>query len=48
MKFRKGIYIMNNIIFPMKVHAVKLEYRRLKLEGMPHGKLKTMHEKISQ
>ena len=28
---------MNKIIFPMKVHAVKLEYRRLKLEKMPHG-----------
>ena len=35
---------MNNIMFPMKVHAVKLEYRRLKLEDMPHGKLKTIHE----
>ena len=28
---------MNDIIFPMKVHAVKLEYRRLMLENMPHG-----------
>ena len=28
---------MNAIIFPMKVHAVKLEYRRLKLEEIPHG-----------
>lgn len=28
---------MNDIILPMKVHAVKLEYRRLMLENMPHG-----------
>ena len=28
---------MNNIIYPMKVHAVKLEYRRLLLKAMPHG-----------
>ena len=28
---------MNCIIYPMKVHAVKLEYRRLELERMPHG-----------
>jgi len=28
---------MNSIIYPMKVHAVKLEYRRLELERMPHG-----------
>ena len=28
---------MNNIVLPMKVHAVKLEYRRLMLEKMPHG-----------
>lgn len=28
---------MNNIVLPMKVHAVKLEYRRLKLEKMIHG-----------
>lgn len=28
---------MNAIIYPMKVHAVKLEYRRLELERMPHG-----------
>lgn len=28
---------MNNIVFPMKVHAVKLEYRRLKLEKMVKG-----------
>ena len=28
---------MNNIVLPMKVHAVKLEYRRLKLEQIPHG-----------
>lgn len=31
---------MNTIIFPMKVHAVKLEYRRLKLANMPHGSFK--------
>ena len=31
---------MNAIIFPMKVHAVKLEYRRLKLANMPHGSFK--------
>ena len=28
---------MNSIILPMKVHAVKLEYRRQLLEKMPHG-----------
>jgi len=28
---------MNNIVLPMKVHAVKLEYRRLELEKIPHG-----------
>ncbi len=28
---------MNNIILPMKVHAVKLEYKRQMLEHMPHG-----------
>ena len=28
---------MNNIVLPMKVHAVKLEYRRLQLEKIPHG-----------
>lgn len=28
---------MNRIIYPMKVHAVKLEYKRLELENMPHG-----------
>ena len=28
---------MNAIIYPMKVHAVKLEYRRLKLEAIHHG-----------
>ena len=28
---------MNDIVYPMKVHAVKLEYRRLMLEKMPHG-----------
>jgi len=28
---------MNEIILPMKVHAVKLEYRRQLLEKMPHG-----------
>ncbi len=31
---------MNTIIYPMKVHAVKLEYRRLKLANMPHGSFK--------
>ena len=33
---------MNTIIFPMKVHAVKLEYRRLKMMAMPHGYFKTL------
>jgi len=28
---------MNTIVYPMKVLAVKLEYRRLKLEKIPHG-----------
>lgn len=28
---------MKDIVFPMKVHAVKLEYRRLKLQELPHG-----------
>ena len=28
---------MNSIIYPMKVHAVKLEYRRLELQRIPHG-----------
>ena len=28
---------MNNIILPMKVHAVKLEYRRRILDSIPHG-----------
>lgn len=36
---------MNNIIFPMKVHAVKLEYRRLKLENMVHGYFKERNGK---
>ena len=31
---------MNDIVYPMKVHAVKLEYRRLMLEKMPHGYFK--------
>ena len=31
---------MNDIVYPMKVHAVKLEYRRLMLEKMPHGYLR--------
>ena len=31
---------MNDIVYPMKVHAVKLEYRRLKLEKIPHGYFK--------
>ena len=33
----KGERAMNKIEFPMKVLAVKLEYRRLKLEKMRHG-----------
>lgn len=28
---------MKSIVYPMKVHAVKLEYRRLLLNSMPHG-----------
>jgi hypothetical protein len=28
---------MNNIVLPMKVHAVKLEYRRQLMEKIPHG-----------
>ena len=28
---------MNTIVWPMKVHAVKLEYRRLRLMEIPHG-----------
>ena len=28
---------MDKIFLPIKVHAVKLEYLRLKLEKMPHG-----------
>lgn len=31
---------MNKVVFPMKVHAVKLEYRRLKLAELPHGYIK--------
>ena len=31
---------MNDIVYPMKVHAVKLEYRRLLLEKIPHGYFK--------
>ena len=31
---------MNSIIYPMKVHAVKLEYRRLLLDNMSHGYFK--------
>lgn len=33
---------MNKIEFPIKVHAVKLEYRRLLLEKMRHGYFKTI------
>ncbi len=33
---------MNNIVYPMKVHAVKLEYRRLKLEKMIKGYFKNI------
>ena len=36
---------MNSIVFPMKVHAVKLEYRRLKLEKMVHGYFKDIKGK---
>lgn len=35
--FQREVRHMNAILFPMKVHAVKLEYRRLALEKMPHG-----------
>lgn len=28
---------MNDIVLPLKVHAVKLEYKRQQLEKMPHG-----------
>ena len=28
---------MNNIVFPMKVHAVKIDYRRRVLESIKHG-----------
>ena len=38
---------MNNIVLPMKVHAVKLEYRRLMLNKMPHGRFKTIKGKKS-
>lgn len=38
---------MSSIIYPMKVHAVKLEYRRQKLEKMVQGCIKTVDgEKI--
>ena len=36
---------MNKIYFPIKVHAVKLEYRRQKLEKMMHGLLKEIKGK---
>lgn len=36
---------MNKIEFPMKVLAVKLEYRRLKLEKMRHGYFKRINGK---
>ena len=36
---------MNKIEFPMKVHAVKLEYRRQKLEKMVHGHFKEKNGK---
>lgn len=36
---------MNSIVLPMKVHAVKLEYRRLLLEEMPHGYFRTIRGK---
>ena len=34
---------MNDIILPMKVHTVKLEYRRQLLENMPHGYYRYIH-----
>ena len=36
---------MNSIVLPLKVHAVKLEYRRLKIANMPHGQFVTKHGK---
>ena len=36
---------MNSIVFPMKVLAVKLEYRRQKLEKMRHGFFKSVNGK---
>ena len=36
---------MNSIVLPIKVHAVKLEYRRLKLEKMLQGRFKTIRGK---
>ncbi|WP_034442257.1 hypothetical protein [Butyrivibrio sp. AE2032] len=34
---------MKEIVFPMKVHAVKLEYRRLRLENMMRGNFRTVN-----
>ncbi len=34
---------MNKIYYPIKVHAVKLEYRRQKLEKMMHGYMKNVN-----
>ena len=36
---------MNKINWPMKVHAVKLEYRRLKLQNMRHGYFRDINGK---
>lgn len=36
---------MNNIVLPMKVHAVKLEYRRIKLKEMIQGHFKTVNNR---
>ena len=36
---------MNKIIFPMKVHAVKLAYRKLLLDMLPHGYIKNINGK---
>ena len=36
---------MDKIVLPMKVHAVRLEYRRLELEKIIHGHFKTKKDK---
>ncbi|MBR3277537.1 MAG: hypothetical protein IKG01_01335 [Lachnospiraceae bacterium] len=38
---------MNNIVLPMKVHAVKLEYRRQLMEKMPHGYFRVIRGKTN-